>query len=236
MSIQSARDAVYDFMQISQFMDKWRIGRSEIQLTPNYPTGQTTQADVYTAMYTNQHDTCNKVVIKFLRGLPEERLKLERRLVRELTVWSYLPPHQNIASFCGLVEPINGFNSVTCGVVAPFIDYKILKYAYDNPPQKGRLKALVFGRFARFQKDNILVNSNGTAKIIDFGLGRLNGFSGFTTATTGLMLNPRYTAHELISDESTVGPRPTFHSDIFSLGMTILELRATPPYGYHPAW
>ena len=77
--------------------------------------------------------------------------------------------------------------------------------------------------FDAFQ-DNILISDEGVAQITDFGIARILGVQGYTTITNR---NVRYAAPELRPiaeevDQRTV--RPTPPSDIYSLGMLLLQV------------
>jgi serine/threonine protein kinase len=66
-----------------------------------------------------------------------------------------------------------------------------------------------------------MVDADGTAQLIDFGLSVVLTVTGFTTT---LLRNARYTAPELMPMTEAASIRPTFKSDIFSLAMCILEV------------
>lgn len=73
-------------------------------------------------------------------------------------------------------------------------------------------------------QNNVRVSRNRTAKLIDFGVGKIQDVKGFTTV---LDRNARYTAPELLPidearDNDTV--RPTFKSDMFSFSLLLLQV------------
>jgi serine/threonine protein kinase len=73
-----------------------------------------------------------------------------------------------------------------------------------------------------------MVDADGRAQIIDFGLSKFESMSGFTTAQLGDR-NPRYCAPELLRQAKEEGViKPTFESDVFGFSMTMLEVRAFP--------
>ncbi|KAJ1305915.1 hypothetical protein OPQ81_010634 [Rhizoctonia solani] len=67
---------------------------------------------------------------------------------------------------------------------------------------------------------NIVVSGDGTPKITDFGTATMNEYSLFFTKS-GMEANitPRWTAPEILKQHA----KSTAHSDVYSLGMTILE-------------
>jgi serine/threonine protein kinase len=71
--------------------------------------------------------------------------------------------------------------------------------------------------------DNVIVSDRLEAQITDFGIGRILDVKGFTTYSPR---NIRFTAPELMpAHESGVSNvRPTFQSDIFSLGILLLQI------------
>jgi len=92
-----------------------------------------------------------------------------------------------------------------------------LQYLHERKVVHGDLKA-----------DNIIVSENYQAQITDFGIAQILDVTGFTT-TTRNPGNIRFTAPEMMPDvnpDETPMPaiRPTFKSDIFSLGILLLQL------------
>ncbi len=78
--------------------------------------------------------------------------------------------------------------------------------------------------------DNILIDGDGRAKILDFGLAQLKGVSGFGPDTTSG--TPGYMSPEQIEGEG-LDPR----TDVFSFGVVLYEMAVSrPPFtGAHPA-
>jgi serine/threonine protein kinase len=71
-------------------------------------------------------------------------------------------------------------------------------------------------------QDNILISDQDHAQITDFGIARILNAKGFTNMTER---NARFSAPELMPiDESKPDVRPTRESDIFSLGMLLLQV------------
>ncbi|MCI0405628.1 MAG: protein kinase [candidate division Zixibacteria bacterium] len=80
------------------------------------------------------------------------------------------------------------------------------------------------------KSDNILIDGDGRAKILDFGLAQLKGVSGFGPDTTAG--TPGY-----MSPEQIEGGALDARTDIFSFGVVLYEMAASrPPFtGAHPA-
>jgi eukaryotic-like serine/threonine-protein kinase len=75
---------------------------------------------------------------------------------------------------------------------------------------------------------NILVTPDGEARLVDFGLARIDGDAALTRAPTTIGSDP-YMAPEQLGDR---GGRADARSDVFSLGATLYEaLALTPPFG-----
>jgi len=91
-----------------------------------------------------------------------------------------------------------------------------LRYLHEQGIIHGDLKA-----------DNVIVSDQGVAQITDFGIAQILGITGFTTTTPR---NIRFTAPELMPIDvnpeqvSVTAVRPTYQSDVFSLGMLLLQL------------
>lgn len=72
---------------------------------------------------------------------------------------------------------------------------------------------------------NLLIHSDGTAKITDFGLVQMD-LSSSMSATTGIVGTPFY-----MSPEQAQGRKIDFHSDLYSLAMTLYHmLTGHPPF------
>jgi serine/threonine protein kinase len=105
-----------------------------------------------------------------------------------------------------------------------------LKYLHENNVVHGDIK-IVGGSAVPYScyiysnafQDNVLISDQGVAQISDFGIAQILGVQGYTTLT---YRNVRYAAPELrpLSDD-VHDVRPTFASDIFSLGIFLLQVR-----------
>jgi len=81
---------------------------------------------------------------------------------------------------------------------------------------------LYIGLSLRFYQDNILVSDDGVAQINDFGMSQILDVQGFSTE---ILRNIRFNAPELMPiTGEPCDIRPTFESDIFSLGILFLQV------------
>lgn len=129
-------------------------------------------------------------------------------------------------------------------IVTEFIDGQTLtQWLIDNPkPDLENVRGIVeqiakgllaFHRMEMLHQDlrpgNIMIDGNGTVKIIDFGSTRVAGIMEITTpmARTDLLGTAQYTAPEYFLGESG-----TTRSDMFSLGVIAYQmLTGKLPYG-----
>jgi len=219
-----------------------------------FPIGVGAGGNVFRGIYrwidpsTEQVQNLN-VVIKCLVGTPEQKLKIEKRLDREIATWRGLK-HPNVSEFLGIayVNP-----ALPPGLVSRWVlRHNFLEYIGRHPEQK-RKKAqeVVCGvQYLHAQGvvhgdlkvDNVLISDQLRAQITDFGIARILDVSGYSTMT---QRNIRYTAPELmpiVMDEDAPDERPTLQSDIFSLGILLLQLFHGPdqdlqrglPYNHVP--
>ncbi|KAF7976885.1 hypothetical protein HWV62_5427 [Athelia sp. TMB] len=191
-----------------------------------------------------------QVAVKALRGVtndPQKLIKIKRRLLREIQVWMPLK-HPNITPFLGVVEGLGPLSAT----VSPYCwKGNISQYIIDNP-EKDRLQLItgVASGLAYLHSldllhgdlkgHNVLIDDEGSPRVIDFGKSRVVERRGFTTAFTG---TARYMAPELtvISDDilkpapspddegsdaspATLDPMITKQSDVYAFSMVVLEI------------
>ncbi|PVF99436.1 kinase-like protein [Serendipita vermifera] len=192
-------------------------------------------ATVYTGQYKN-----DRIAIKVLRITQTNAEKVQRRLSREILIWSQLE-HPNITPLLGtalcselsnlhaIITPWyeNGSSTVylSKNELTPLERLKLasgvaegLKYLHQSTP------TIVH---ADLKPNNILIDDQGQPRICDFGLSQVileEAGSGLTTSTphTGSL---RYVAYEIAfpEEDETAAFTPTTASDIFSLGCVIYE-------------
>ncbi|KAH7338686.1 WD40-repeat-containing domain protein [Rhizoctonia solani] len=178
-----------------------------------------------------------KVAIKAWRKSLVEQCdyKSLKRATREIHYWSKLK-HENIHRLMGVVI----FMDHSLGMVSEWMDngnlheylrknshvdqFQLsihvasgLAYMHTYDMVHGDLKAL-----------NVLVSSNGVAKLTDFGLSAMSETSlAFSTTTTSQAGSIRWMSPEILLEKSPKS-KP---SDVYALGMTILEtFTRTVPY------
>jgi len=156
---------------------------------------------------------------------------IEKRLDREIATWRGLK-HPNVSEFLGIayMNP-----DLPPGLVSRWVlRHDFLEYIGRHPDLK-RTKAQEVACGVQYlheqgvvhgdlKVDNVLISDQHRAQITDFGIARILDVSGYTTMTRR---NIRYTAPELMSislDEDAPDERPTLQSDIFSLGILLLQL------------
>jgi serine/threonine protein kinase/serine/threonine protein phosphatase PrpC len=183
-------------------------------------------------------DTNTQVVIKTpsidMRDDPAylERFLMEEWIARRINSAHVLKP-------CQLTRQRNYLYIAT-----EFIDGQTLsQWMRDNPKPdletvRGIVEQIARGLLAFHRKEmlhqdlrpeNIMIDSNGTVKIIDFGSTRVAGIMEIATpiARTDLLGTAQYTAPEYFLGESG-----TTYSDMFSLGViTYQMLTGNLPYG-----
>ncbi|KAJ7312829.1 kinase-like domain-containing protein [Mycena albidolilacea] len=160
------------------------------------------------------------VAIKLVKQAP-------RKLQREAAIWLHLK-HQNIVSLIAFIEErsllislfhkngnirtylqknpgVNVLNLVL-GVASG------LGYLHEQDVVHGDLKP-----------ENVVVDNEGSAKLTDFGISKLIGWRGCTTASVGTCT---YIAPELFGKLSPpeTGSWTTKESDVYSFGVLALEI------------
>jgi len=172
-----------------------------------------------------------KVAVKVLRSVqPGQPITF----LRESGLWS-AAQHPNITPFLGVSFDFHR-RGTPC-LVSPFLkEGNIINYIKKHP---GANKLALLAQAALgvaylhtidiihgdIKGNNILINDDGEASVIDFGLSRTFHVTGVTTQTGPG--TPRFMAPELISlveDEDEVITRVTKKTDVWAFGMTVIEI------------
>jgi serine/threonine protein kinase len=219
-----------------------------VQIVGNRAVGSGNFADVWMANYTQPGCYKVTVAVKILRPtlLLDRRLatKTARKILREAKVWSTLN-HPNVARFIGVCyEQERG--EYIARLVSMFYERGTLKdnLGYiQNDQQRVRLLRQFFSGLEYLHRKNVihgdlkptnvLLDYSYNAVLTDFGLSRVLEAAGFTTTNVKAAGTFRYMARELMTPMyySTTAPLPTVQSDIWSAGMTGLEiLSGVRPY------
>ncbi|KAG2048049.1 kinase-like protein [Suillus hirtellus] len=149
-----------------------------------------------------------------------------QKIWREAKIWSTLD-HPNVARFIGVYYEQDTQRSRIPRLVSTFYRNGTLKdrllrqflsgldYLHCNKVIHGDLKPT-----------NVLIDDNWNAVLTDFGLSLVLGASGFTTTTVNTVGTLRYMAPEMMNPANTTPSAllPTVQSDIWSAGMTSLEI------------
>ncbi|KAG1805810.1 kinase-like domain-containing protein [Suillus subaureus] len=174
-----------------------------------------------------------------------KRTRRKKRLRRELKVWSRIR-HDNIVPLYGTVS---GFGQLIA-LVCPWYDNGSLSSYLESHGEN----LSIINRFQLLSDvsaglhylhscsvvhgdltgSNVLISSNGRARLSDFGLSVIAvefvGTSYFTSALSGTV---RWIAPELLAipDEEGTTMIPTSNSDIYSFGCIFFQvLTGKPPY------
>ncbi|KIJ69631.1 hypothetical protein HYDPIDRAFT_36655 [Hydnomerulius pinastri MD-312] len=182
---------------------------------------------IYEGLWLNE----KKVALKTLRILDQHDPKSKRLQVRfehEISVWSQLK-HENVLTLYGIVTNMGPIH-----IVSPWQVNDVRNYRRENPgvnPLKLLSQAAKGLEYLHNQQvvhgnikcNNLLVSEEGTVSLSDFGLTQVLtdvvGKEAMVTLTNTSSI--RWHAPELNSGDET---EPTMYSDVFSFGMTILEL------------
>ncbi|KZT34021.1 kinase-like protein [Sistotremastrum suecicum HHB10207 ss-3] len=182
----------------------------------------------------------------------ERRRKIEKRLEREMRVWSNLS-HRNIIPFLGFCYFPNSSHNFS--LVSPWMENGTAIAYVKNNPHIDRLPIMVgIFRGIRYlhhngivhgdiKPSNILMSDKGVPLLGDFGLAKLQRgdlsmmehvdatFVSVSTATQEG--TTRYMAPELFLDPGPSGiqPKPNFQTDVWAFGCVLLEIiTLLPPY------
>ncbi|KAJ1302506.1 hypothetical protein OPQ81_002824 [Rhizoctonia solani] len=171
-----------------------------------------------------------KVAIKVWRSSVIEQCddKALKRAAREVYYWSRMK-HRNIHQLLGVII----FREHSLGMVSEWMENGNLREHMRKNDSFDRYEmciSIASGLVYMHQRDalhgdlkalNVLVSSDGVAKIADFGLSTMSeaslGFSETSNPQTG---STRWAAPELLTEEAPKSKE----SDVYALGMTMLEV------------
>ncbi|KAF8606316.1 kinase-like protein [Ceratobasidium sp. AG-I] len=212
-------DAPHAAPDVSRLIDPTSVSQ--------FPIARGNFGDIWRAKYTNGMD----IVIKSVRIYESEsRDKLQRDSVKEMKIWSELD-HPNVLRLLGICVFDGEFAMIT--ELMP--NETVTKYVIKNPGMN-RLPLIIditeglsyLHRIGIIHGDlkggNVVVSVQGTCLLIDFGLARLTTKSLGTSITSKLSGTARWMPYELFDPDEGPNAISTSFSDVYALGMTMLEI------------
>jgi len=216
-------------------------GKVEVLPYPNkkyfWAIGTGAMTDVFKGELRREGAPMELVAIKIFRATAtdeQERVQaLNRRLIRESNVWLGLC-HTNIHPYLGYCEDLG----LSVALISPLcMGGTIIKYLCDNP-SANRLKFVkdvAMGLeylhsngiiHADLQRNNVLVDDSGNARLCDFGRARVIGDAAYSTKLVAGCLP--YMAPELLvedeAEDSNVDELFTLASDVYAFGILSFEI------------
>ncbi|KAJ3568358.1 hypothetical protein NP233_g5765 [Leucocoprinus birnbaumii] len=186
-------------------------------------------ADIFRGRWISHSGEIRWVAIKVVRRRhPSDLERNLKRFAREANLWAQLD-HRNLVPLFGLY-----FQSDVPGLVMPlYKNGNLIGFVRQHPEadKLGLIRGIVAGleymhNFTQnpvvhgdIKASNILVSDTGEACITDFGLARILYTRGYTTPN--FCGSSRWMPPEILRGDEL----PTTYSDIWALGMTILEAR-----------
>ncbi len=182
-----------------------------------------------------------KVAVKFLLEQLRDDERIRRRFLREAEILETLH-HPRIVKILGLDPDRDAF-------VMEYVEGKTLAECLRNSPQTYRQPQVVVGTFAQLldafdyahhaileigtrreqgvvhrdiKPSNIIIEPDGSPKILDFGISRISTFESTLTDPKLQMGSVAYMSPEQIVDPGGVDWR----SDIYTLGVNLWEMLA----------
>ncbi|KLO08890.1 kinase-like protein [Schizopora paradoxa] len=186
------------------------------------------------------------IAVKVLRFYGEKRSNSAKVLCREAALWRMMD-HPNVLTLIGICHLDDVRFQGHAALISPFAaNGTLLKYVLKQESvNKMNLLAQVAAGLIHLHSigiihgdircDNVLVNSEGTPQLADFGLSSVGDSEGVNSnSNSGSTGNPRWLAPELIYPHEPDGSRKrTRESDVYALGMTALELFTEKPPFFH---
>ncbi|KAH7335896.1 kinase-like domain-containing protein [Rhizoctonia solani] len=202
-----------------------------------YPITHGGFGDIWSA----SHIDGRKIAIKTLRlhgGLAAfDQHKLQRRVIKELSVWRKLE-HPNVLKLLGICA-LGG----EAGMVSEWMpNGNVIQYTRKHKEvEKMKLIIDVVAGLAYLHRNriihgdlkgaNVVVTTNGTARLVDFGLAKVAESTLKFSTTSTAKGTTRWMAAELMNPDEKSKAVITIPTDIYSLGMTILEIyTGFPPF------
>ncbi|KAJ7585972.1 kinase-like domain-containing protein [Mycena floridula] len=203
----------------------------------DFPFAGGGNSNVYRGKMLKSNGKKIRVAIKMIRLSDDGSGTLKeiiRKLKREASIWSQLN-HPNLLPFIGICHDIAPWPVL----VSPFYKHgHILKYLlnYRNADRMQMIVSIALGLEYLHSKDivhgdlkaqNILVDKQGNPTICDFGISKVIGSKGFTTASVGTapyMAPELFFVLESTKPQRMVSPKTTKHSDVYSFGLLVLEI------------
>jgi len=173
-----------------------------------------------------------RVAVKVFRG-PADQTMLNR-IFREMRVW-HTVKHSHITPLFGISLDFDRPDT-PCLVFPYYNNGNIMDYLKTHP-DIGKLPLITqIANALSYLHDqsvihgdikgsNVLINDSGDACLVDLGLARILGESGFTTKTASSTF--RFMSPELIPREAPAGmviPRVTAATDIWAFSMCVIEV------------
>lgn len=214
----------------------WRILPQDVTYHVPQPIAQGGFGDVFRAKWVH----CEVVVKQLVINGGREGREM-RSFLREVDLWSRLQ-HSNIVQFYGANDRVDPYFIVSAFASNGTLNEYLLRMREDERTVVWqKLLQVAAGLKYIHQRgivhgdlrgDNIVVDASGTAKLTDFGLSFLAEGSRCTVLSMGM--RGTLGAMQWRAPEYAKGTvnRPTYKSDIYSLGMTIIEaVRGGNPWG-----
>ncbi|KZP18177.1 kinase-like protein [Athelia psychrophila] len=205
-------------------------GRIDFQRHHSNLIGEGRHGTIYRAWYTRTSGQRIPVAIKVIMCAPQNRRKVEERLMREIITWKRVSTQEQVIDLIGIYRTHNEPPHL---VMPYYRNNKLLQYMATRHPSERLARAKEIARgldllhgnnviHGGLKPENIMISDAGRALIADFGLSVIPEYEGFTT--TFAERNVRHSAPELIPLSASPPPKPTKQSDIYSLGILFLQL------------